>query len=325
MALTRPTGGKPSAAHFFNAPLTNSDMPLSTHVAVAPVTVPAYPITMAQVLPTFDFNQTNFHAMLTQRCPLGTDVPALIGRYAGKSFLRRFKRGERYLVAHRGFQGAFPGQGVLAEQSEGGLKAPYACGVTTVEADPSYTAGGAGVREEIFAHDSLINRLFEQITGGFDQQNWDEFQRLRIVFKPVAVDGRETGEVYATEQRPITMDEFVEKIFLCYDDNDILYDTRERTPGDKIAEYIRMIDAEKDAAKRTKFIENAAFQVYPHGYPGGGPELLTDIKKKLGRSEARLIPLISKIKLSLVMPSNGAHKILSTTPKLNANDPVVRL
>jgi hypothetical protein len=191
----------------------------------------------------------------------------------------------------------FPGKGVLGEQTPPGLDSVYVCGVQSLELDPMFTAGNREPRKAIAAHDFSLNRLFARITGGFHEQVFSQFRLLRIVFKLLDHNGEETGEFFESAEKPLTMQSFLDDVFFCHNDRDAFYDTRNRDAGDWIAAYSRMIAAETIASKRAMLIENIAFQVYPHGYPGGAQDLYDDVVSKGGDPNflewAKIVPCMT--------------------------------
>ncbi|KAG8213836.1 hypothetical protein J3R82DRAFT_10577 [Butyriboletus roseoflavus] len=165
--------------------LWRPDLPLGVHLAEAPVTITSWPVREAIILPIFEIDRAFFKEELHKLCPDDTDIQALISKNAGQSFLSNCVQDNKYVMAHRGFQDAFPGKGVLPEQSQPGLNAPYECGVRTVKLDLTYLAGLPHDHTEIVAHDFSINHLFAKVTGAFRDQIWSQFKNLRIVFKLV--------------------------------------------------------------------------------------------------------------------------------------------
>ncbi|KAL1851318.1 hypothetical protein Daus18300_012623 [Diaporthe australafricana] len=277
-----------------------------------------WPLQKTVKLPTFEITPEYFRGWVRRLAPPGTNVPALIERYAGQSFLRNFQPGRKYVVAHRGFQGAYP-EGVLPEQCLKGLNAPYNCGVNTVELDVTFTA--AKDRQEIVGHDLIVDRVLP-ISGLYSETTYSAIKKLNFVFKQVGSDGLGTGDMYESMERPTTTAEFLKEVFFQHD-GDVYYDTRETAAGEKIASYIQMVATENNNAIRTKLIENAVFQVYPHGYAAGGNALRADIVRNFGPDAdlEKLVPFIDRIKLSVVMPHNGMEMVVDEDSK---HDPHAR-
>jgi hypothetical protein len=316
----------PNIVRFSRLQLTSSHQSALGAFDQAPITTLAEAVGKeATILPMMDWSIEYFQNLLRDACPLGTDIPNLIKKYAGEDWINSFEKGKKYLIAHRGFQGAFPGMGVVPEQSLQGLLAPALCGVLSVEADPTFTAGSISDRGEFALHDFSADRMLP-MTGAYNAFDRRTLENVKFTFKPIDANGFETGVIYQSQEGPVSMEQFLHEVFFCTN-GIILYDTRDTAPGDKIAAYALEVSRYPvGSAQRGQLLKRAVIQVYPHGYQQGAKQLRADAIAKLfaliaaNAIDANLddiMDIVRAIQLSVVMPNNGM-KIL-VDKKLQGN------